>query len=45
MGGLADYAEASETVCAGASYCTFPSQQYPKGMVGQTPDNFLFGPR
>ncbi len=40
---LAEYAEVFKTVCVDAAYYTFPSRQYLEGMVGQTPDDFLFG--
>ena len=40
---LAEYAEVFKTVCVDAAYDNFPSQQYLEGMVGQTPDDFLFG--
>ena len=40
---LAEYAEVFKTVCVNAAYYTFPSQQYLEGMVGQTPDDFVFG--
>ncbi|HXP58946.1 MAG TPA: DUF72 domain-containing protein [Dongiaceae bacterium] len=40
---LAEYAEVFKTVCVDAAYCNFPSQPYLEGMVGQTPDDFVFG--
>jgi uncharacterized protein YecE (DUF72 family) len=40
---LAEYAEVFKTVCVDAAYYTFPSEQYLEGLVGQTPDDFLFG--
>ncbi len=40
---IAEYAEVFKTVCVDAAYYNFPSQQYLEGMVGQTPDDFVFG--
>ncbi len=40
---LAEYAEVFKTVCVDAAYYTFPSQQCLESMVGQTPDDFVFG--
>lgn len=40
---MAEYAEVFKTVCVDAAYYTFPSPQCLEGMVGQTPDGFLFG--
>jgi uncharacterized protein YecE (DUF72 family) len=40
---LREYAEVFRTVCVDAAYYTFPSQQYLEGVVGQTPDDFVFG--
>jgi uncharacterized protein YecE (DUF72 family) len=40
---LAEYAEVFKTVCVDAAYYNFPSQQSLEGLVGQTPDDFVFG--
>jgi uncharacterized protein YecE (DUF72 family) len=40
---LREYAEVFNTVCVDAAYYTFPSQLYLERMVGQVPEDFLFG--
>jgi hypothetical protein len=40
---LGEYAEIFNTVCVDAAYYTFPSQLYLERMVGQVPEDFLFG--
>jgi uncharacterized protein YecE (DUF72 family) len=40
---LAEYAEVFKTVSVDAAYYNFPSRQHLEDIVGQTPDDFLFG--